>query len=211
VIEKLKALWSTEVASVISAVVVALLILLVYLIVRRSLVSSARKGRLSPVVVTMLRAALRWAALLLLVLVVLQELGMLQNAWAALTAVAAMVAIGFVAVWSVLSNALCTVLLLIFKPFRIGDRVELPADEVGGIVVDLNFAYTTLLEDGGQRLQIPNNLFFQKIVRRKARGGEIELEEQLARRDEQATATTAAAGAQTLQPTQATSGRCVSE
>ena len=68
-----------------------------------------------------------------------------------------------------LSNALCTVLLLVFKPFRIGDRVELPAEGIAGPAVALNLAYTILRDDAGHLIQIPNNLFFQKVVRRQPR------------------------------------------
>jgi small-conductance mechanosensitive channel len=35
------------------------------------------------------------------------------------------VALGFVAAWSILSNATSAVLVLILRPFRIGDTVEL--------------------------------------------------------------------------------------
>lgn len=181
-LEQFEELWTPKLASLVSAVVVVLLVLLAYLLARRALESAGRSGRVSPEVVRMLRRVMRWVALVLVLLVGLQELGMLENAWAALTAVLAMVAIGFVAVWSVLSNALCTVLLLVFKPFRIGDHVELPAEGIAGTAVDLNFAYTILRDEAGQLIQIPNNLFFQKVVRRQPQGGEIELEDQLASR-----------------------------
>ena len=58
-------------------------------------------------------------------LLILQQIGVSMNSvWAVLSAVVAMIAIGFVAVWSVLSNLLCTVMLLIFQPFRVGDEIE---------------------------------------------------------------------------------------
>ena len=55
-----------------------------------------------------------------------------------------LVAIGFVAVWSVLSNFLCTFMLVAFKPFSVGDEIELPADGVKGRVTDLTLIFTTL-------------------------------------------------------------------
>ena len=59
-------------------------------------------------------------------------------------------------------------------PFRLGDRVEVleSAEKPGvrGRVVTINMLYTTLedLSEGNQGalLQIPNSLFFQKIIRR---------------------------------------------
>jgi small-conductance mechanosensitive channel len=95
--------------------------------------------------------------------------------WTALTGFAAVAAVAFFAIWSVLSNLFCALLIFTVGPFRIGDRVELidSADKPGvtGRVVAINLLYTTLeetLEDGspGPLLQIPNSLFFQKAVRR---------------------------------------------
>ena len=92
----------------------------------------------------------------------------LSSLWTMLGAVAALIAVGFVAVWSVLSNISCTVLILFFRPFEIGDELEF-TDPSGlrGKVVNLNFAYTTLRDDEGRLVQVPNNLFFQRIVKRR--------------------------------------------
>ena len=80
---------------------------------------------------------------------------------------AAMIAIGFVAVWSVLSNVSCTVIMLIARPFNIGDEIEFAGEPIKGRVVDLNFVYTTLQDEEGRLQQIPNNLFFQKMIKRR--------------------------------------------
>src|SRR5690606_16934527 len=72
------------------------------------------------------------------------------------------------------SSTMCTILLLIFRPFEIGDEIELlePTGTKGlrGKVVYLNFMFTTLEEagDGGRscRVLVPNNVIFQKSIRR---------------------------------------------
>lgn len=106
----------------------------------------------------------------------------LGSLWAMLGTVAALVAVGFVAVWSVLSNLSCTVLILFFRPFEVGDELEFtdPAN-LRGRVINLNFAYTTLKDDEGRLIQIPNNLFFQRIIKRRVGGIGVEtsLAEQL--------------------------------
>ncbi|HAV62694.1 MAG TPA: mechanosensitive ion channel family protein [Verrucomicrobiales bacterium] len=79
--------------------------------------------------------------------------------------VLAMVAIGFVAVWSLLSNLLCAFVLITFRPFRIGDEVEIIPENVKGQVVDLTLLYTSLKTEAGDHFRVPNNLFFQKIFR----------------------------------------------
>jgi small-conductance mechanosensitive channel len=90
-----------------------------------------------------------------------------------------LVAIGFVAVWSVLSNVLCTFVLIVFKPFAVGDELEVPADAVSGKVVDLTLIFTTLRSPDGEYIQVPNNMFFQKIFKRKPGRQAVSLEQQL--------------------------------
>ena len=107
----------------------------------------------------------------------------LGGLWTMLTTVMAMVAIGFIAVWSVLSNWLCTIVILLTRPFEIGDEVEFVGEEVRGRVINLNFIYTTLQTDDGAVMQIPNNLFFQRVMKRRTPAAPCErsLAEQLNR------------------------------
>lgn len=94
--------------------------------------------------------------------------------WAAFTSFAAVGAVAFFAAWSVLSNIFCSFLILATRSFRVGDLVEvLENGEKPGLrgrVVDVNLIYTTLQESEGRAsgtvLQVPNSLFFQRIVRR---------------------------------------------
>lgn len=94
--------------------------------------------------------------------------------WTALTGFAAVAAVAFFAAWSVLSNIFCALLIFLTRPFRLHDHVELleNGEKPGlkGRVVDINLIYTTLQEVGGEQarttLQVPNNLFFQRALRR---------------------------------------------
>jgi len=93
--------------------------------------------------------------------------------WSAFTGFAAVGAVAFFAAWSVLSNLFCALLIYTTQPFRIGDTIEVleGGDKPGvkGRVVDINLVYTTLRESHGNSyttLQLPNSLFFQRIVRR---------------------------------------------
>jgi small-conductance mechanosensitive channel len=106
----------------------------------------------------------------------------LSGVWGAVTTILAMVGVGFIAVWSVLSNAMCTFVLIFSRPFRVGDKVELlGAERVEGRVVDLTLIYTTLRAEDGALVRIPNNLFFQRVLRCKEGEAHIELEDQLKR------------------------------
>ena len=113
-----------------------------------------------------------YAAALLLVL---ERLGVSGTVlWTAFTGFAAVGAVAFFAAWSVLSNIFCTVLILTTRPFRLYDHIEIleNGEQPGlkGRVIDVNLVYTTLQEqreDGSDTvLRVPNNLFFQRTVRR---------------------------------------------
>jgi len=112
-------------------------------------------------------------------LLVLERMGVSGAVlWTAFTGFAAVAAVAFFAAWSVLSNIFCTVLIFTTRPFRMHDHIELLENGekpgIKGRVIDINLIYTTLQEtDEGRQgtvLQIPNNLFFQRVVRR-LRGG----------------------------------------
>ncbi|TDY98737.1 UNVERIFIED_ORG: mechanosensitive ion channel-like protein [Herbaspirillum seropedicae] len=103
--------------------------------------------------------------------------------WSAFTGFAAVGAVAFFAVWSVLSNLFCAILIFTTSPFRVGDMIEVleGGDKPGvkGRVLDINLVYTTLLEEGQEQeaktiLQLPNSMFFQRIVRRWNEEGGVE-------------------------------------
>ncbi|MNC61132.1 mechanosensitive channel MscS [compost metagenome] len=115
-------------------------------------------------------------------LFVLERLGVSATVlWTALSGFVAVAAVAFFAMWSVLSNLLCAVLIFTVGPFRIGDVVELvdTLDKPGvkGRVIAINLLFTTLMEmpeAGGALVQVPNSQFFQKSVRRW-RGAEVQV------------------------------------
>ena len=113
-------------------------------------------------------------------LLILAELGVeIAPLWTLVSAVFAMIAIGFVAVWSVASNALCALVLLVYQPFKVGSVVELPVAGVRGKVVNFNLIYTTLRGEEGDLIEVPNNTFFQQPIRHRDKTSGIGLEEQL--------------------------------
>lgn len=105
----------------------------------------------SPVIADRLHSVRRWSITLLAFIVILDALGIFRGAWALISTALAALALGFVAAWSVLSNATAAMLVLIFRPFRIGDHVEVVeftnGFAIGGEVLDMNLMYTTLRVD----------------------------------------------------------------
>jgi small-conductance mechanosensitive channel len=148
-----------------------------HFLLQRSLDVLVHKRSLSEPLAVPLRGVVRGSVVLVVILVCLQLIGVrVTSLWAGLLTFAAMVAGGFVALSSVLSNLLCTALLLIFAPFRIGDEIEIIEATGGqqglrGRVVNLNILYTTIERQardraGGGVVYVPNTLFFQKTIRR---------------------------------------------
>jgi len=112
-------------------------------------------------------------------LLILERMGVSGTVlWTAFTGFAAVGAVAFFAAWSVLSNIFCTLLIFTTRPFRLYDHIEIleNGEKPGlrGKVIDVNVIYTTLEETGtvhtGTVLQVPNNLFFQRTVRRWRNG-----------------------------------------
>jgi small-conductance mechanosensitive channel len=116
------------------------------------------------------RGVLRWLVIAGLGVAALLVIGIdLEGLWSTIAAALSLVAIGFVAMWSILSHMLASILIVIFRPFEVGDRVEVVGDDpIVGEVTDLNPVYTTLRADDGGTLRVPNNVFFQKTLKRHA-------------------------------------------
>ncbi|KAB2923330.1 MAG: mechanosensitive ion channel family protein [Dechloromonas sp.] len=120
------------------------------------------------------------------VLLVLDRFGVSGTVlWTAFTSFATVAAVAFFAAWSVLSNIFCAVLLYTTRPFRLHDRIEIleNGDKPGlsGEVLDIRLIYTTLRETPADKeatlLQVPNSLFFQRMVRVQASTAETAVAE----------------------------------
>ena len=86
------------------------------------------------------------------------------NLWATITAILAMVIVAFFAMWSVLSNILATVVILIAQPFCIGDKVTILPENLSGEAIDVNLLYSKLRTNDGQIKTVPNITFLTKFV-----------------------------------------------
>ncbi len=149
----------------LAAVVVALL---VDRVLYSALHTLRATGRLPSSTVRIIR---RWARGILVVIVVLFVIGQagfkIDNFWTLMSTLLAMVAIGFVAVWSVLSNVLCTLIILIWRPFNVGEHIEIQPENIAGKVIDINFMQTLLRTENGDRVTVPNSIFMQRFIKRR--------------------------------------------
>jgi small-conductance mechanosensitive channel len=102
----------------------------------------------------------------LTVLIVLDVWGVgLGGVWAVLVGTITIIGVGFIATWAMTSNLTASFFLVLWRPFHVGQTVEILPENLKGRVMDRNLMFTTLGEDSGSVLQIPNSLFFQKIFR----------------------------------------------
>ena len=157
---------------------ILLILLLAYVLYRfvKRLVRRMAQRYLWPLELTVpLTSTVRWIIIAATLLGVLERLGVSATVlWTGFSSFAAVGAVAFFAAWSVLSNFFCALLIFTVRPFRLGDYIEVldTAEKPGakGRVIDINMLYTTLEEfdapGTGNRLQIPNSLVFQRVVRR---------------------------------------------
>lgn len=140
----------TKFVSEIFGVLAILLVAMVVSVALKRLINVMRDVKhVSPLIAHRLHTARRWVIIVLAVLAILDALGIFRGAWALISTALAALALGFVAAWSVLSNATAALLILTFRPFRIGDEIELldlsNGYPIGGRVLDMNLLYTTLV------------------------------------------------------------------
>lgn len=142
------------------------------MLVKRTVRRLAEANYVTPTTALRLSAAVGLLVYGVAALFALQATGIIGEAWAILSAVFATLAVGFVATWSLLSNVTASFVILTFRPFRIGDHIEVhDADKLllKGRVVDLNLMFTTVIQDD-YATRVPNNFFLQRPVR-VSRGG----------------------------------------
>ena len=144
-------------------------------LVRRLIARLAARYELPPMVVMGARRVATFLIGMAALLMVLERFGVSAGVlWGAFTGFATVAAVAFFAAWSVLTNIFCSFLILVTRPFRLFDHIEVLDNGVkpglGGQVIDINLVYVTLLERHGDgfesQLRVPNSQFFQRAVRR---------------------------------------------
>lgn len=161
----------------------ALLIILIAFAAQRLTARGMKMVRhrhwLPPSATVLLGNFLRWAVWICAFLFLLELFGLpIRALWAGILSVALLVAVAFVASWSILANILSAVILLTFSRARIGDIVELrdtKQDEFGmrGKIIDINLFFVTLQElkpdltisDKLPITQVPCHMFFFRVTR----------------------------------------------
>jgi len=148
--------------------VIAGVALLLASVLDRAISRLALRGRMPAVFERPLQAIVRWAILVVAILLILSSYNIgLSNLWTLVSTILALFAIAFIAVWSMLSHVSAMILIFVVRPFEIDDYVEFIGEKTRGRVRSVGLMFTTLEDDDGTFVQVPNNIFFQKVLRRQ--------------------------------------------
>ena len=164
--------WQQLLPSLIIFVVGALVVALVQRALGRALARASRHTPMSAETALTLQRVSAGALWLLLVLLTLRHLGVnVDGLWTLLVSTLAVIGVGLLAVWTMVSNITASFFIWIWRPYELGERIELIPDGIKGRAVDRSLMFTVIREEDGSTLMVPNNLFFQRIIRRAPNDG----------------------------------------
>ena len=89
-----------------------------------------------------------------------------KNIWISVASIVALTAIAFFGVWSLVSNVVAGLILLIARPLDIGDEVVLLPEDIQCTVTNITGIFLVLRDREGAVITIPNNFVFQRIIKK---------------------------------------------
>ena len=156
------ALITTYGLRVIGAIIILIAGWMVSRIVYSAVVRLCEKSpRIDRTVVLFLGNGARYTALIFTFIAVLTTFGIATTSFVAVLG-ALGIAIGL-ALQGTLSNLAAGIMLVVFRPFHVGDRIE--TANVGGSVCEINLFFTEIDGDDNTRIIIPNGKLWGEIVR----------------------------------------------
>jgi small-conductance mechanosensitive channel len=97
--------------------------------------------------------------------------------WTLAVSAVTIIGVGFLATWTMISNVTASFFIAFWHPFRLGDTIEMLPEKLSGRVIDRNLMFVVVRENSGAIIQIPNNLFFQKMFKVSGNGNKTPFEE----------------------------------
>jgi small-conductance mechanosensitive channel len=164
--------WQQLLPSVLIFIIGAVLVMLVQRALSRALARVSQHTPMSAETALTLQRVSAGVLWLLLVLLTLRHLGVNVNGlWTLMVSTLAVIGVGLLAVWTMVSNITASFFIWIWRPYELGERIELIPDGIKGRTVDRSLMFTVIREEDGSTLMVPNNLFFQRIIRREPNDG----------------------------------------
>ena len=141
-------------------------------LVERSIIAANRHNAHDTTLATFIAAVVRYVVIAMGLIAVLQQIGVQATSVIAVLG-AASLAIGL-ALQGTLSNVAAGVMLLMQRPYRIGDKVELNGRQ--GVVTGMDLFNTHVLDYDGLTLFLPNGKVFGDMIVNISRAGRRRIE-----------------------------------
>jgi len=134
-------------------------------VVKKRFNRSSRRLKIDPTNFAFLRHAISGIIYILGFSIAIYSIPQLRTLSISLLAGAGVLAviIGF-ASQQAFSNIVSGIFLVIFKPFRVGDRIAILAENIQGTVEDINLRHTTIKTFENKRIIIPNSVISQDRI-----------------------------------------------
>lgn len=153
-------LWTDVGIPVVKAIVLIVVVVLLAGWLGRVTSSIAKKARIEVTLARFFGHVVRYGVLVLGALAILDTFGVKTTSFAAVVA-----AVGFaigMAMSGTLSNVAAGVMLLVFRPFKVGDFIA--AGGVTGKVEELGLFFTTFDTPDNRRIVVPNSSIFGDTI-----------------------------------------------
>ncbi|NPA23944.1 MAG: mechanosensitive ion channel [Crenarchaeota archaeon] len=116
-----------------------------------------------------IRKLTKWLTILIIIFVILHVLNILKNVIAiTMLVIGTLIFLAF-AGWSIMGNITAGIVLMIWKPFQIGDSVEIIPENISGRVEDITLMFTKIKTEQGDSIYIPNTLLMQKVIKTRVK------------------------------------------
>jgi small conductance mechanosensitive channel len=136
----------------IAALVILFIGIWIIKIINKVAIKVMLKRKFEPTLIEFLSDILFWGLRIVLFIVVITKLGVESSSFVAILGAAGL-AVGL-SLQGSLSNFAGGMLIILFKPFKLGDSIE--AQGVGGEVIDIQIFVTQLLTGNNQVIFLPN-------------------------------------------------------
>ncbi len=127
----------------------------------------SKKKDFSEANVTILKLIIRWIIIIVTTLVVATIFGIeLTVLWTTISVLLGMIVFGLFAGWSIISSFLATIIIMVWRPYKVGDNIELLPDGIKGKVVEMSMMFSELKDENEHIIRIPNSMMLQKIIKK---------------------------------------------
>lgn len=159
-------IWLNLTRTIVPAIIVAVAALTIERVLTTKISDYGEKKKLPPTHTHTVKLIVRWIIVLTTILLEATIFGIsIGRLWVVISSIAAMIIIGFVAVWSISGNILAALVLMIWKPFQIGERIAILPENISGKAKEITLFFTKLETEEGDMINIPNTQVMQKFIK----------------------------------------------